>query len=65
MPDHDGIVPVTDDDYLPDDIVTRTAEFVRKVYGADTLEENLRFIADALGGKGDSPRAGNPQLLPA
>jgi len=56
LPDHDGIVPVTDDDYLPDDIVTRTAEFVRKVYGADTLEENLRFIADALGGKGDSPR---------
>lgn len=55
LPDHDGIVPVTDDDYLPDDIVTRTAEFVRKVYGADTLEENLRFIADALGGKGDSP----------
>jgi len=56
LPDRDGIVPVTDDDYLPDDIVTRTAEFVRKVYGADTLEENLRFIADALGGKGDSPR---------
>ena len=64
LPDHDGIVPITDDDYLPDDIVTRTAEFVRKVYGADTLEENLRFIAGA-GRQGRLPPAGNPQLLPA
>lgn len=29
-------------------------DFVRKAYGEDTLEENLRFIADALGGKGTS-----------
>ena len=55
LPDKDGIMPITDDEYLPDDIVTRTEEFVKKVYGADTLEENLRFISDALGGKG-SPR---------
>ena len=37
-----------------DDIVGRFVEFVRVVYGDDTLEENLRFIADALGGKGTS-----------
>lgn len=47
---------MTDDEYFTDDIVSRTVEFVRKVYGADTLEENLRFIADALRCKGDSPR---------
>jgi len=56
LPDKDAIVPVTDDEYLPDDIVGRTVEFVRKVYGADTLEENLKFLADALGNKGDTPR---------
>lgn len=56
LPDDDGIVPVTDDEYLPDDIVTRTVDFVKKVYGAETLEPNLRFLADALGTKGDSPR---------
>ena len=56
LPDRDGVVPVTDDEYFTDDIVTRTAEFVKKVYGAETLEENLKFIAEALGNKGDTPR---------
>ncbi|MDO4388237.1 MAG: hypothetical protein Q4C31_04195 [Eubacteriales bacterium] len=56
LPDGDGIVPITDDEYFPDDIVARTVEFVRKVYGPETLEENLKFIADSLGNKGDSPR---------
>lgn len=56
LPDRDGIVPVTDDDYFDDDIVARTVEFVRKVYGADTLEENLRFLAEALGGGSAPPR---------
>ena len=49
-------MPITDDEYFADDIVSRTVDFIRKVYGADTLDENLRFIADALGNKGDSPR---------
>ena len=56
LPDRDGIVPVTDDAYFEDDIVTRTVEFVKKIYGAATLEENLKFIADALKGSGNSPR---------
>lgn len=56
LPDRDAIVPIVDDEYFTDDIVARTVEFVRKVYGAETLEENLKFIADALGNKGDSPR---------
>ena len=56
LPDGDGIVPITDDEYFPDDIVARTVEFVRKVYGPETLEENLKFIADSLGNKGDSSR---------
>ncbi len=56
LPDRDAIVPITDDEYFADDAVARTAEFVKKVYGAETLEENLRFLADALGNRGDSPR---------
>lgn len=56
LPDKDGIVPITDDEYFADDIVNRTVDFVRKIYGADTLEENLRFIAAALGNKGDTAR---------
>jgi len=57
IPDRDNIIPITDDEYMPDDdIVTRFADFIHTVYGSDTLEENLRFIADALGSKGKSAR---------
>ena len=55
IPDKDNILPVCDDEYFDDDITGRFVDFVRVVYGADTLEENLKFIADALGGKG-TPR---------
>lgn len=51
-PDTDNIIPICDDEYFDDDIVGRFVEFVKTVYGADTLGENLKFIADALGGKG-------------
>ena len=50
-----GILPISDDEYFENDIVTRFTDFLRVAYGADTLEENLKFVADALGGKG-SPR---------
>ena len=55
VPDKDGILPITDDEYFYDDIVTMFVDWVKMVYGAVTLEENLTFIANALGGKG-SPR---------
>lgn len=55
IPDADAIIPVCDDEYFIDDIAARFVSFVKTVYGADTLEENLCFIADALGGQG-SPR---------
>ena len=50
--DKDNIIPICDDEYFEDDIVGRFVEFVKTVYGEDTLDENLKFIADALGGKG-------------
>ncbi|GHV28811.1 hypothetical protein FACS1894167_06850 [Synergistales bacterium] len=55
-PDKDNVLPITDEEYFEDDILGRFVDFVRVAYGADTLEENLRFIADALGGKGNSAR---------
>lgn len=54
IPDSDNIIPICDDDYFDDDIVGKLVSFIRKVYGEETLEQNLRFIADALGGKGTS-----------
>ena len=56
IPDKDAIIPITDDEYFVDDIVGRFVEFVRTVYGADMLEENLKFIADALEEKGSTSR---------
>ena len=55
MPDTDNIIPICDDDYFDDDITGRFVKWVETVYGTETLEENLKFIADALGGKG-TPR---------
>ena len=57
IPDADNVLPITDEEYFTDDIVGRFVEFVKVVYGTDTLEDNLAFIAKALGTKGTSPRA--------
>lgn len=56
IPDKDAIIPIADDEYFTDDIVGRFVEFVKAVYGTDTLEENLQFIADALDEKGSTSR---------
>lgn len=53
--DADNIIPICDDEYFGDDIVGRFEKFVEIVYGKETLEENLSFIANALGGTG-TPR---------
>lgn len=51
-PDADSIIPICDDEYFEDDMMGRFVEFVRVVYGDSSLEDNLRFVANALGGKG-------------
>ena len=56
LPDEDNCIPITDENYFPDDIVGRFVEFIRIVYGENSLESNLQFIADAIGGKGDDAR---------
>jgi hypothetical protein len=52
IPDEDNIIPICDDEYFEDDITGRFVKFIETVYGKDTLDESLRFIADALGGSG-------------
>lgn len=56
VPDKDGILPITDEEYLGDDIVTRLCSWLSVVYGKETLEDNLDFIAKALDGRGSSSR---------
>lgn len=56
IPDPDNCIPITDEEYFSDDIVGRFVEFIRVVYGPETLEENLDFVASALGNKGNSSR---------
>lgn len=56
IPVKDNVLPICDDDYLESDLTGKIVEFVGKVYGEETLEENLKFIARALGTKGDTPR---------
>ncbi|SFH58016.1 Methyltransferase domain-containing protein [Pseudobutyrivibrio sp. OR37] len=56
IPDADNIIPITDEEYFEDDIVGLFIDWLKKVYGEDTLEQNLDFIAQALGNKGNSSR---------
>ena len=56
IPDKDNVIPITDEEYLEDDIVSRLCTWLKVVYGEETLEENLDFIAKALGNKGSSSR---------
>ena len=56
LPDQDNVIPITDQKYLDDDVVERICEFLTVVYGAETLDENLDFIAKALGNKGLTSR---------
>lgn len=56
FPDEDNVIPITDEEYLDDDIVSRLCAWLKAVYGADTLEVNLDYIAKALGNKGSTSR---------
>lgn len=55
IPNHDNIITVCDNEYFDDDLLNKVINFIEVVYGRETLEENLRFIADALQGK-ETPR---------
>ena len=56
VPDEDNIIPITDEEYLEDDIVTCFCQWLKMVFGINTLEANLDYIANILSLKGDSSR---------
>ncbi|MEC0329940.1 BREX-1 system adenine-specific DNA-methyltransferase PglX [Paenibacillus macerans] len=56
IPDKDNVIPITDEEYFEDDIVGLFCAFLKKTFGEETLEENLDFIAKALGNKGNTSR---------
>lgn len=54
--DADGIVPLTDQLWFEDDAASRIREFLFAVWGADTLAENMAWLAESLGTKaGETP----------
>ena len=54
--DKDNCIPITDEEYFLDDIVGKFCEWLKLVYGEDTLKDNLKYIANALGNKGKTGR---------
>nr|WP_300837302.1 BREX-1 system adenine-specific DNA-methyltransferase PglX [uncultured Acetatifactor sp.] len=56
IPDKDNCIPITDKRYFDDDIVVLFEKWLTAVYGEETLEQNLDFVAEALGNKGSSSR---------
>jgi hypothetical protein len=56
IPDKDNCIPITDEEYFEDDIVGRFCKFIEIIFGKDSLEENLRYIANALGNRGNTSR---------
>ena len=58
MPDADNVLPITDDEYFEDDVVARFVKFVEAAYGPETLEMNLKFVADALDPKSKADARG-------
>lgn len=56
IPDEDNVIPITDAEYFSDDIVGMFCQWVRAVFGDNTLEKNLDYISRVLGNKGDSSR---------
>lgn len=56
LPDIDNVLPITDENYLEDDIVEMFCLWLKKSYGNENFEENLDYISKALGNKGNSSR---------
>ncbi len=56
IPDKDNVIIISDEGYFSDDIVGRLIDFIKAIFGEDTLEDNLEYIAEALGTKGNSSR---------
>lgn len=56
MPDKDNIIPITDEEYFEDDIVSRFCDWLKTAFGTKSFDTNMDFIAKVLGNKGDTSR---------
>lgn len=56
LPDRDNVIPINDEEYMADDVIIRLCELLTVIYGQDTLEDNLNFIASGLSNKGATTR---------
>ena len=62
LPDHDAILPLTDQEWFADDATNRFGEFLRVVWGDENLEENLNFVAESLCLNAIKPKRGESAL---
>lgn len=56
QPDKDNIIPITDEEYFEDDIVSRFCDWLKTAFGTKSFDANMDFIAKVLGNKGDTSR---------
>ena len=63
IPVRDNVLVLCDDEGAEEDLAALIFGWVETVYGKETLEENLRFIADALGGQGTARQVIRHYLL--
>lgn len=52
----DNIIPITDEEYFSNDIVSLFSSWLSDVFGNDVLDDNLAYIAEIIDGKGSSVR---------
>ena len=61
-PDNNAIIPLTDQEWFPDDATNRFRDFVRTVWGEEHLQENLDFVAESLCLHAIKPKKGEAAL---
>ena len=61
-PDDNAIIPLTDQEWFPDDATNRFRDFVRTVWGEEHLQENLDFVAESLCLHAIKPKKGEAAL---
>nr|WP_280546027.1 BREX-1 system adenine-specific DNA-methyltransferase PglX [Halomonas sp. 11-S5] len=61
-PDKNAIIPLTDQEWFPDDATNRFRDFVRTVWGEEHLQENLDFVAESLCLHAINPKKGEAAL---
>lgn len=56
IPDNDNVVPITDEAYFDDDLLSFICAWLKKTFGRENFEANLEFLTDALGTRGTTSR---------